>query len=238
MKNVNEILNNTIERLRARLPKTEFYFYYPNTTLSLPVKDKQYGIIKASESCSTAENTGNSRVRVEVQLMSPMNYTGRKVLECAEEVLQVLLEAEHGQSTTNGSIGDIEYKASLRCYVIKIAVEYVSELSKAVAVKANNSSINGLLISEKASCTYTDVMVYGESKPYDSVLCKRRYTLKLQIDSLGETLTGSKITVEYQYNKYIVRYTGCCVVDCISNILSKVQTYTLNAVSREVVKVE
>ena len=111
-------------------------------------------------------------------------------------------------------------------------------MSKTVAVKANNSSVDGLLISEKASCTYTDVMVYGESKPYDSVLCKRRYTLKLQIDSLGETLTGSKITVEYQYNKYIVRYTGCCVVDCISNILSKVQTYTLNAVSREVVKVE
>lgn len=238
MKNVNEILNNTIERLRARLQKTEFYFYYPNTTLSLPVKDKQYGVIKASESCSTAENTGNSRVRVEVQLMSPMNYTGRKILECAEEALQVLLEAEHGQRTTNGNIGDIEYKAPLRCYVIKIAVEYVSELSKAVAVKANNSSINGLLISEKAGCTYTDVMVYGESKPYDSVLCKRRYTLKLQIDSLGETLTGSKITVEYQYNKHIVRYTGCCVVDCISNILSKVQTYTLNAVSREVVKVE
>ena len=95
-----------------------------------------------------------------------------------------------------------------------------------------------MLISEKASCTYTDVMVYGESKPYDSVLCKMRYTLKLQIDGLCETLTGSKITVEYQYNKHIVRYTGCCVVECISNILSKVQTYTLSTVSKEVVKVE
>lgn len=238
MKNVNEILNNTIEMLKAKMPNTEFYFYYPNITLSLPVRDKQYGIIKASESCSMAENTGNSRVKVEVQLMSPMNYTGRKVLECAEEVLQAMLETEHGQNTTNGSIGDIEYKASLRCYVIKIAVEYVSELSKAVTVKANNSSVNGLLISEKASCTYTDVMVYGESKPYDSVLCQKRYTLKLQIDGLVETLTGSKITVEYQYNKHIVRYTGCCVVECISNILSKVQTYTLSTVSKEVVKVE
>lgn len=237
MQDINNILNIMLNDLKNNVSNVDFTLYYPSRSFGVPLKEHFTAVIEARFNIDKITVDNTKQVGVRVQLISPVGCTGNEVLKKAKEIAMVLEGESFDQQSTVCSIGNITYTSQKRSYVVNIDVEYSSSDGRHITILTDNGSTSAILLDEKILRTSTDIKVYGESKPFDTILETQEYKLSIQIFSNdSEVISDGSFGLEYSQNNCTVKYTDCVITQCTCYITRNVQRYEVTAKNRVVIR--
>lgn len=197
-----EILNRLLENLSTAVDNTDFLIYFPNSKLSVPLREKYSATIGIkSESIALEESLHKGVFYIE--LLSPLDKNGEATFAKAVEISSALLAMDI--SGFQGCvIGDIEYVTTQRAFKVIITFTIESISDNDIFILEGESLHSCVLISEKAFYTACDIKVYGQSKPIDTILSTAEYILNIRADN----------TVELPQNGFEIKSSRYKYLDC------------------------
>lgn len=198
-----EVLNKLLENLSTAVDNTDFSIYFPNSRLSVPLREKYSATIGVKSESVALEGSQQSVFYIE--LLSPIDKNGEatfaKAVEISSELLAMDISGFQGCV-----IGDMEYISAQRAFKITITFTTENISDKDISVIKNDSLYSCALISERAFYTACDIKVYGQSKPIDTVLSAYEYILVIRANNTAELPQKG---FEIKSSRY--KYLGCIV---------------------------
>ena len=205
---MTEILFSTdrlIETLQRDMENTEVFYAFPDREMTVPLMENY----ACSVSALLQNSGGKAVIHYELELVSPLKSTGRSILAQSQNLCRCISECFSGEYV-HCTIGNIVYHKAKRCYSVSITAEVSAEEFKECEIQTENeNSISGVISCVKTECRLCDIMVYGMSQPYDTVLEKTISHITLQTAVPLAKNTAFSLSVR-QSDKEIL-YTGCQV---------------------------
>lgn len=199
-----EMLSYLSEKLSKAVANTDFLIYFPNSKLSVPLREKYSATIGIKKESMTLKGSQHTSVFY-IELLSPLDKDGKATFAKAVEISSALLDMDI-KGFQSCVIGDMEYVTAQRAFKITIAFTAENITDNDIFVLVNESSYSCALISEKAFYTACDIKVYGQSKPIDTVLSTYEYILNIRADNSVELPQNG---FEIKGNRY--KYLDCTV---------------------------
>ena len=205
---MTEILFSTdklIETLQRDMENTEVFYAFPDKEMTVPLMENY----ACSVSALLQNSSGKAVIHYELELVSPLKSTGRSILEQSQNVCRCISQCFSGEYV-HCTIGNIIYHKTKRCYSVSITAEVSAEEFKECEIRTENEGgLSGVISSVKTECRLCDIMVYGMSQPFDTVLEKTITHITLQtVTPLAENISFS---LSVQQSDSEILYTKCQV---------------------------
>lgn len=238
MDNSVNIIDETLSEIKnsQKLSEIRFVHGYKNTPFPNPLKKPVCSVhLHSTENHKPSYQIGNINTvcKLVFNMYVPVLFGGYECTKLLEALSEVLVGIDGDESFRECKISDLSYDNNLRCYRGKLYLiltytntdEDMQLAAGGSNVKVRvNGSLLGLVqsVNVKKVNTGFDVYVYGQTKPYDTVLGNDKFVITLKRISVFKNsfdLSGSKgfvLVLESDYGN--VTYTGCNFTEITQSI--------------------
>lgn len=190
------IIDQTINEIRnsQRLSGVRFVHGYTNTPFPNPLKKPVCSVhLHSAENHKLtyeSDNKGTS-CKLVFNMYVPALFGGYRCTKLLEDLSEVLIQINGDESYRECSISELSYDSNLHCYKGKLYLiltyknldedAFPASTASSVRVRVNGSLL-GLVqgVNIKKVNTGFNVYVYGQTKPYDTVLGSDKYIITLK----------------------------------------------------------
>ena len=229
-------VNGILEELSEYFNEVEFIYAFPDSELSSPLSEKYRCAVSVE-----CRNTSEDGVRKEscscrLELLAPVGMSGYEIFSKAADISSYIFSMDFDGRNISCTIGDISYSKTKRAFRTQILLEmYDKDTVRECLVRSGNFMFRAYLISECVQKVRSDIKVYGSSKPFDSVIQKDVYKLKLRVENenYGELSDGIPVIISYISGEKRVSYSECKTEEI--RRYSGITEYEIKAYQRSVV---
>lgn len=225
------IIDETLSKLKnsQKLSDVRFVHGYTDTFFPNPLKKPVCSVhLYSAENQKPVEDISNRKTSCKIVFYTyvPVSYGGYECIKLLEAMSEVLIGISGDESRRECIISDLAYDSNLHCYRGRLYLTLIYEDTAEdilaasgmsnVKVRINSTSL-GLVksVNIKKVNTGFDVYVYGQTKPYDTVLGNDKYIITLKRISLyGESFNLSdnkNFVLTLETDSGYIRYYDCNV---------------------------
>ena len=176
-------VNGILEELSEYFNEVEFIYAFPDSELSSPLSEKYRCAVSVE-----CRNTSEDGVRKEscscrLELLAPVGMSGYEIFSKAADISRYIFSMDFDGRNISCTIGDISYSKTKRAFRTQILLEmYDKDTVRECLVRSGNFMFRAYLISECVQKVRSDIRTYGSSKPFDSMIQRDVYKLKIRTD--------------------------------------------------------
>ena len=218
-----------IDNLNRYISDVDFYYAFPHQEFTVPLTDGfQCAVSVTAEKDFQSDNT-----TYQLDLIAPLHFSGKTLFDKADEICNFLL---HTEKNVCCRMEDITYDKWKKCYSMKITATFLSTyFQDCHIVCPSDMTVDGIITSVKTKYQSCDILVYGMSQPFDTVLENCVYTLEIQTASPLSAMHHLTISYDTQdetvcYQKGKVNYYSVK-----TNNETNIYCYEITAYERNVV---
>ena len=233
-------VNGILEELSEYFNEVEFIYAFPDSELSSPLSEK-YRCAVSVECRNTAEDgVQKESCSYRFELVAPVGMSGYEIFSKASDISNYIFSMDFDGRNISCTIGDISYSKTKRAFRTQILLEmYDKDTVRECLVRSGNFMFRAYLISECVQKVRSDIKVYGSSKPFDSMIQKDVYKLKIRTDDEDYISLRDDIPIIIAYASGDKRVTySDCITDEIRRFIRNspgTMEYEIRAYKRSVV---
>ncbi len=179
-----------IDNLNRYISDVDFYYAFPNQEFTVPLTDR----FRCAVSVTAEKDFQSDNTTYQLDLIAPLHFSGKTLFDKADEICNFLL---HTEKNVHCRIEDITYDKWKKCYSIKITATFSSVYFQNCHIAcSSDTTIDGIITSVKVKYQSCDILVYGMSKPFDTILENCVYTLEIQTTSPLSTVNNLSISYD------------------------------------------
>lgn len=233
-------VNDILEELSEYFNEVEFIYAFPDSELSSPMRDKYKCAVSAECKNISEDGVQKESCSLRLEILAPLGVSGYEIFTKAADISDYIFSMDFDGRNISCTIGDISYSKTKRAFRTQILLEiYDKNTFRECFVRNGNFMLKAYLISECVQRVRSDIKVYGSSKPFDSLIQKDVYKLRLRADdsdyiSLRDDIP---IIIAYASGERRVTYSDC-VTDEIRRFVRNspgTMEYEIRAYQRSVV---
>ncbi len=195
-------IDHLIDTLNQNVHDVTFFYAFPNREFTVPLCDSY----ECSVTALSEKNPYTQKISYELELVAPLKFSGKEVFDKANDICRCLMNTEKNITCR---IQDMTYLKLKRCYCLKITAVAFGEYFQDCTILFAENSVDGVITSQKVKYHSCDIMVYGMTKPFDTLLENCVYQLEIQSSVLLPKM--SDFTVTCDTDNETVCYTKCKV---------------------------
>ena len=195
---MNSCTDRFIDNLNGHISDVAFYHAFPHQEFAVPLDDG----FQCAVSVTAEKDFQGDNITYRLDLIAPLSCSGKVLFDKADEICHFLL---HMGKNVCCRMEEITYDKWKKCYCMKITAGFSSVcFQNCHIVCSADRIVDGIITSVKARCQSCDIMVYGMSRPFDTVLEDCVYTLEIQTASPLSAVNN--LSVSYDTSEETVCY--------------------------------
>ena len=225
---MNTDIHTLIATLNDNIGNVEFFYAFPNKAFTVPLSDS----FACSVTAIREKNTCSDNTDYLLELVAPLRLSGKDVFDKADEIGNFLIRT---QKNITCRIEDMAYIKLKRCYSLKIRVTAQKPYFQECSVIFSENITDAVITAIQTKYNSCDIMVYGMSRPFDTLLENCVYHIELQTTTPFPQ--KSAFTVSYDNGSETVCFTQCKINSvCVRNTNStEIFLYNITACERSVI---
>ena len=236
MSEIASRVNYILEELSEYYNDVEFVYAFPEEELSSPLREKYKCAVSAECRNTSYDGVKKESCSFRFEILAPLGVSGYDIFTKAADISDYIFSMDFDGKNISCTIGDIVYSKTKRAFRTKILLE-INDRDKVreCFVRNGNFMMRAFLVSECVQKVRSDIKVYGSSKPFDSVIQKDVYKLKLRVENenYGERSDGIPVIISYISGEKRVSYSECKTEEI--RRYSGITEYEIKAYQRSVV---
>lgn len=233
-------VNDILEELSEYFNEVEFIYAFPGSELSSPLREKYKCAVSVKCQSTSEDGVQKESCSCRFEFLAPLGISGYEIFTKVADISEYIFSMDFDGRNISCTIGDISYSKTKRAFRTQILLEiHDRDTLRECLVRNGNFMLKAYLTSECVQKVRSDIKVYGSSKPFDSLIQKDVYKLKLRVENenYGELSDEIPIIIAYASGEKRVSYSEC-ITDEIRRFIDNnhvITEYEIRAYQRSVV---